>query len=58
MDNSPQPPKKRNEVEEWGGIFGITVIVVLLLAGSVYFAYMQYQKFQHNQQELQSPSNS
>jgi hypothetical protein len=57
MENAPQPQKK-NEVETWGGIFGITLIVTLLVAGCIYFAYMQYQKIQANQQELQAPSNS
>lgn len=58
MENAPEPQKKRNEVEEWGGIFGITLIVTLLIAGCVYFAYMQYEKYQANQQELQVPANS
>jgi hypothetical protein len=58
MENAPQPQKKKNEVEVWGGIFGITLIVTLLVAGCVYFAYTQYEKIQADKQQLEQPANS
>lgn len=57
METPPQQ-KNKNEVEEFGGIFGITLVIVLLIAGGVYFLYSQYQKIQADQQQAQQQTNS
>jgi uncharacterized protein HemX len=57
MEPTSQPQKK-NEVEQFGGIFGIVLVVVLLAAGGIYFLLQQQAKIQHDQEELQAPANS
>ena len=57
MENAPEP-RKKNEVEQVGGIVGIVVVVILLAAGGIYFLIMQHQRDVQNQQELEAPANS
>ncbi len=54
----PAPQKKKSEVEEVGGIFGITVVVVLLALGGIYFLIMQHQKIEVQKQQTQAQANS
>lgn len=56
MEPTPQQ-KNKNEVEQWGGIFGITVVVMLIVAGGIYFLYSQYQKIQQEKLDAQTETN-
>jgi hypothetical protein len=57
MEQTPQQ-KKKSEIEEFGGLFGITLVITLFIAGGIYFIYMQQQQMQHDKQLLEEQTNS
>jgi uncharacterized protein HemX len=57
MEPTPQQ-KNKKEVEEFSGMFGITLVIVLIVAGGIYFLYTQQQKMEQERQFLQEQTNS
>jgi hypothetical protein len=57
METTPQQNKK-SDVEVFGGTVGIILVVILFVAGGIYFLYMQKQKIEMNKQLLQEQTNS
>ena len=57
MEPSTQP-QKRNDVEQFGGIVGIVLVVVILAIGGIYFLLQQQEKIHQDQEQLQAPANS
>lgn len=56
MEPDLQPENKKNEVEEVGGTFGIILIVALLALGGIYFLFMQQQKIEQQQLQVETQS--
>ena len=52
------PPQKKSEVEQVGGVFGITVVVLLIALGGIYFLITQHQKNMEAQKQLQEQASS
>lgn len=57
MEPTPQQ-KNKKEVEEFSGMFGITLVIVLIVLGGIYFLFTEQQRIQEEQQFLQEQTNS